>query len=103
VLNLVSGALFSVDVVDVGAESAQGLRGLVEGIVEAVAKLNVSDLFPFLRPVAERGRKQGASWQLAKLSSFHNFSLAKFHISRSNEEEMYVRYACIHTNLARMQ
>jgi len=49
VLNLMSSAFFSIDVVDVGAESAQGLRKLVEAIVESIAKPNVSDLVPFLR------------------------------------------------------
>ncbi|PAN35749.1 hypothetical protein PAHAL_6G231300 [Panicum hallii] len=55
VLNLVSSAFFSIDVVDVGAESAQGLRELVEAIVEAIAKPNVSDLIPFLRPLDLQG------------------------------------------------
>ena len=49
VLNLMSSAFFSIDVVDVGGQSAQGLRELVEAIDEAVAKPNVSDLLPFLR------------------------------------------------------
>jgi len=49
VLNLMSSTFFSIDVVDVGAESAQGLRKLVEAIVESIAKPNVSDLVPFLR------------------------------------------------------
>ncbi|RLN04839.1 hypothetical protein C2845_PM13G19650 [Panicum miliaceum] len=67
VLNLVSGALFSVDVVDVGAESAQGLRGLVEGIVEAVVKPNVSDLFPFLRPLDLQGWRRWTAGRFAKV------------------------------------
>ncbi|RLN04718.1 Cytochrome P450 76C4 [Panicum miliaceum] len=55
VLNLVSSAFFSIDVVDVGAESAQGLRELVEAVVEAIAKPNVSDLLPFLRRLDLQG------------------------------------------------
>nr|CAB3483195.1 unnamed protein product [Digitaria exilis] len=65
VLNLVSSAFFSIDVVDVGAESAQGLRKLVEGIIEAIAKPNVSDLFPFLRPLDLQGlrRRTGRQYE----------------------------------------
>jgi cytochrome P450 len=56
VLNLVSSALFSVDVVDdVGAKSARGLRELVEKIVDGIAKPNVSDLVPFLAPLDLQG------------------------------------------------
>ncbi|CAL5012916.1 unnamed protein product [Urochloa decumbens] len=55
VLNLVSSAFFSVDVVGVGAESARGLRELMEAASEAIAKPNVSDLFPFLRRLDLQG------------------------------------------------
>ncbi|XP_066331272.1 cytochrome P450 76M5-like [Miscanthus floridulus] len=56
VLNLVSSALFSIDVVDdVGAESARGLRELVEEIVDAIARPNVSDLVAFLAPLDLQG------------------------------------------------
>ncbi|KAF8769489.1 hypothetical protein HU200_006524 [Digitaria exilis] len=62
VLNLVSSALFSADVVDdVGAASAQGLRQLVEELVELVAKPNVSDLLPLLRPLDLQGRRRHAA------------------------------------------
>jgi cytochrome P450 len=49
VVNLVSNALFSGDVVDIGGESAQGFQQLVEELIESITKPNVSDLFPFLR------------------------------------------------------
>jgi len=49
VLNLMSSAFFSINVVDVGGQSAQGLQELVEAIDEVVAKPNISDLLPFLR------------------------------------------------------
>ena len=56
VVNLVSSALFSVDVIDdVAAESARGLRELVVEIVDAITKPNVSDFFPFLRPLDLQG------------------------------------------------
>jgi cytochrome P450 len=61
VLNLVSTALFSVDVVDVGAQSAQGLKEAVEELIELVAKPNVSDVFPFLRPLDLQRRRRCAA------------------------------------------
>ncbi|RCV31434.1 hypothetical protein SETIT_6G176900v2 [Setaria italica] len=67
VLNLVSSALFSDDVVDVGAESAQGLRGLVEELVELVAKPNVSDLLPLLRPLDLQGWRRQATGRFEKV------------------------------------
>jgi cytochrome P450 len=66
-LNLVSSTLFSVDVVQVGAESAHGIREAVESLVELVAKPNVSDLFPFLRPLDLQGRRRYAARQIAKV------------------------------------
>ena len=67
VLNLVSSALFSADVVDVGGESAQGFRELVEELIESIAKPNVSDLFPFLRPFDLQGWRRWTSGHLAKI------------------------------------
>ncbi|CAO2206972.1 unnamed protein product [Urochloa humidicola] len=68
VLNLVSSALFSADVVeDLGAESAAGLREAVEDLVELVAKPNVSDLFPFLRRLDLQGRRRHAARQIEKV------------------------------------
>ncbi|CAL5012918.1 unnamed protein product [Urochloa decumbens] len=67
VLNLVSSAVCSADVVDVGAESAQGLREAVEDLVELVAKPNVSDLFPFLRRLDLQGRRRHAARQIEKV------------------------------------
>jgi cytochrome P450 len=66
-LNLVSSALFSVDVVDVGAESAHGIREAVKSLVELIAKPNVSDLFPFLRPLDLQGRRRCAARQIVKI------------------------------------
>ncbi|KAK8451261.1 hypothetical protein SEVIR_6G183100v4 [Setaria viridis] len=71
VLNLVSSAFFSVDVVDdVGAESARGLRELMEAIIKAIAKPNVSDLVPFLRPLDLQGwrrRTAGHYWEIFRI------------------------------------
>uniref|UniRef100_A0A0D9WQH7 Cytochrome P450 n=1 Tax=Leersia perrieri TaxID=77586 RepID=A0A0D9WQH7_9ORYZ len=67
VLNLVSSALFSADVVTVGRESAQGFRELVEELIESIAKPNVSDLFPFLRPFDLQGWRRWTAGHLAKI------------------------------------
>ncbi|KAL5221202.1 hypothetical protein ABZP36_025915, partial [Zizania latifolia] len=55
VINLVSSSFFSTNVVDVGAESARGLREAVEEVILAIGKPNVSDLIPFLRPLDLQG------------------------------------------------
>ncbi|KAF0898001.1 hypothetical protein E2562_001686 [Oryza meyeriana var. granulata] len=67
VINLVSNAFFSADVVDVGAESAHGLRETVEEIIMAIAKPNVSDLLPFLRPVDLQGWRRWAEKRYDKI------------------------------------
>ncbi|GJN16002.1 hypothetical protein PR202_gb02952 [Eleusine coracana subsp. coracana] len=69
VLNLVSSAVCSVDVVDAGAESATGLRTTVEDLAELITKPNVSDLFPFLRPLDLQGRRRFAAKHLEKIFS----------------------------------
>ncbi|CAL5005817.1 unnamed protein product [Urochloa decumbens] len=67
VLNLVSSAFFSVDVVGVGAESARGLRELMEAVIEAIAKPNVSDLFPFLRRLDLQGWRRRTAVHIAEI------------------------------------
>uniref|UniRef100_A0A0E0QKZ6 Cyt-P450 monooxygenase n=1 Tax=Oryza rufipogon TaxID=4529 RepID=A0A0E0QKZ6_ORYRU len=67
VLNLVSSALFSADVVDVGEESAHGLQEAVEEIILAIAKPNVSDLFPFLRRLDLQGWRRWAEKRYDKV------------------------------------
>jgi cytochrome P450 len=67
VLNLVSTALFSVDVVDVGAQSAQGLKEAMRELSELVSKPNVSDVFPFLRPLDLQGRCRSAARHFEKV------------------------------------
>ncbi|WVZ92571.1 hypothetical protein U9M48_038622 [Paspalum notatum var. saurae] len=69
VLNLVASALFSRDVVDVGADSARGLRELVEEIIEAIAKPNVSDLFPLVRPLDLQGWRRWTARRFHKVFS----------------------------------
>ncbi|RVW74391.1 Geraniol 8-hydroxylase [Vitis vinifera] len=48
-LNVLSNAIFSVDLVDPGFESAQDFRDLVWGIMEGAGKFNISDYFPMFR------------------------------------------------------
>ncbi|KAL6858799.1 hypothetical protein ACP4OV_017801 [Aristida adscensionis] len=67
VLNLVSSVLLSIDVVDVGTESAQGFREIVEDLIELVAKPNISDLYPCLRPLDLQGWRRWTAKQFEKL------------------------------------
>ncbi|XP_052165828.1 cytochrome P450 76M5-like [Oryza glaberrima] len=67
VINLVSNAFFSADVVDVGKESAHGLRKTVEDMISAIAKPNVSDLFPFLRPLDLQGWRRWAEKRIDEI------------------------------------
>ncbi|KAK3121910.1 hypothetical protein QOZ80_8BG0662700 [Eleusine coracana subsp. coracana] len=47
--------------------SAQGLREVIEELVECVAKPNVSDLFPFLRPLDLQGWRRWAAVRFEKV------------------------------------
>uniref|UniRef100_A0A453QNU3 Cytochrome P450 76C4 n=1 Tax=Aegilops tauschii subsp. strangulata TaxID=200361 RepID=A0A453QNU3_AEGTS len=68
VLNLVSSALCSVDVVDMGAaEPGQGVRELVEDLVAVIAKPNVSDLVPFLRGLDLQGWRRWSAIRIGKI------------------------------------
>ncbi|KAI4973943.1 hypothetical protein ZWY2020_041724 [Hordeum vulgare] len=67
-LNLVSSALCSVDVVDMGAaEPGQGVRELVEDLVSVIAKPNVSDLVPFLRRLDLQGWRRWSATRMEKI------------------------------------
>uniref|UniRef100_A0A0E0G8I9 Cytochrome P450 n=1 Tax=Oryza nivara TaxID=4536 RepID=A0A0E0G8I9_ORYNI len=66
VLNLVSSSFFSVNMAGVGSEEAHGLRELVEDLVEAVAKPNVSDLFPFLRQLDLQSLRRRTEERMAR-------------------------------------
>jgi cytochrome P450 len=72
VANLVSTAMFSIDVVDIGgAESppsaGHGLQELLEGLMECMGKPNVSDFFPFLRALDLQGCRRRVAVQLGKV------------------------------------
>ncbi|CAN6295004.1 unnamed protein product [Urochloa humidicola] len=76
-INLVSSAFFSFDVVDVdvddaaaggGSDSeAHGIREHVENIADLMTKANVSDIFPLLRPLDLQGRRRAAAWHLSEI------------------------------------
>ncbi|CAN6294997.1 unnamed protein product [Urochloa humidicola] len=72
IINLVSSTFFSVDVVDdvgaaAGGSAAHGIREHVEGIADLMIKPNVSDLFPFLRPLDLQGRRRAAASHLGEI------------------------------------
>ncbi|GJN16007.1 hypothetical protein PR202_gb02957 [Eleusine coracana subsp. coracana] len=67
VLNLVSSTFFSVDVVEAGVKSAQGLYEIMRELIDLIAKPNVSDLFPFLRPFDLQGRHHRAAMLYGKV------------------------------------
>ncbi|PNT68248.1 hypothetical protein BRADI_3g37820v3 [Brachypodium distachyon] len=68
VLNLMSSAFCSVDVVSsADLNSSLGLRELVEDLIEAVAKPNVSDLVPFLRSLDLQGWRRWTARRFEKI------------------------------------
>ncbi|KAK3123612.1 hypothetical protein QOZ80_8AG0633570 [Eleusine coracana subsp. coracana] len=66
VLGILSSSFFSTDDV-VSVASAQGLREVMEELVECIAKPNVSDLFPFLRPLDLQGWRRWAAVRFEKV------------------------------------
>ncbi|CAD6224775.1 unnamed protein product [Miscanthus lutarioriparius] len=71
VLNLVSRALFSEDVVaDLSSDLAQELEMLVRDTVEEVTKPNLSDLFPVLARLDLQGRRRRSAEFVARFYDF---------------------------------
>ncbi|TVU46939.1 hypothetical protein EJB05_06513, partial [Eragrostis curvula] len=70
-INLVSSAFFSVDVLDLDAtdDSAHGIREHVEGLGDLMTKPNISDLFPFLRRLDLQGRRRMMGRHVAAIFS----------------------------------
>ncbi|TVU46938.1 hypothetical protein EJB05_06512, partial [Eragrostis curvula] len=70
-INLVSSAFFSVDVVDLEGttESAHGIREHVEGLADLMTKPNVSDLFPVLRRLDLQGLRRKMAGHLGAIFS----------------------------------
>lgn len=75
VANLVSTAMFSIDVVDVGAAessssssaAAHGLQELLEELMQCMAQPNVSDFFPFLSALDLQGCRRRVAVQLGQV------------------------------------
>ncbi|XP_072974341.1 cytochrome P450 76M5-like [Typha angustifolia] len=65
-INLLSNALFSVDVVDLNNESSQGFRELISGLVEVSGTPNISDIFPFLSALDLQGMRRRCAAMLKK-------------------------------------
>ncbi|BAF23911.1 cytochrome P450 76M5-like [Oryza sativa Japonica Group] len=69
-LSLVSSAFFSVDVVDLSAESENEFRQSMTFLMEVVSKTNVSDFFPFLRPLDLQGWRRLTERYLGRVTCF---------------------------------
>uniref|UniRef100_A0A0D9VHC4 Cytochrome P450 n=1 Tax=Leersia perrieri TaxID=77586 RepID=A0A0D9VHC4_9ORYZ len=69
VLNLVSSSFFSIDMADLGSDTANELREVVDEIITAFAKPNVSDFVPFLRPLDLQGWRR---WTEKRFSRVYN-------------------------------
>jgi len=78
VLNLVSRALFSEDVVaDLSSDQAQELEMLVRDTVEEVTKPNLSDLFPVLARLDLQGRRRRSAEFVARFYDFFDPIIAR--------------------------
>uniref|UniRef100_A0A0D9X8P7 Uncharacterized protein n=1 Tax=Leersia perrieri TaxID=77586 RepID=A0A0D9X8P7_9ORYZ len=69
-LSLVSSSFFSVDVVDLGAESENEFRRSMTFLMEVVSKTNVSDLYPFLRRLDLQGWRRLTERYLGRVIRF---------------------------------
>ncbi|KAF7113379.1 hypothetical protein RHSIM_RhsimUnG0132100 [Rhododendron simsii] len=57
-LNMLSNAIFSVDMIDPGSDSANEFKELVWNIMEEVGKPNLADYFPALKMIDPQGRRR---------------------------------------------
>uniref|UniRef100_J3MTN4 Uncharacterized protein n=2 Tax=Oryza brachyantha TaxID=4533 RepID=J3MTN4_ORYBR len=69
-LSLVSSSFFSVDVVNLSAESENEFRQSMTFLMEVVSKTNVSDLFPFLRALDLQGWRRTTEKYMGRVISF---------------------------------
>ncbi|KAF0906462.1 hypothetical protein E2562_011456 [Oryza meyeriana var. granulata] len=88
VLNLVSSSFFSIDIADLGSESANELRELVDEIIAAFAKPNVSDFIPFLRPLDLQGLRRWTESRFRRVFSILGDIIERrFAHNRANKEK----------------
>ncbi|CAL9163124.1 unnamed protein product [Musa hybrid cultivar] len=66
-LNLISRTVFSVDLVDLYAESAQEFKQVVEGITEEAGRANLSDYFPLLAKLDPQGIRRRSTKYFKRL------------------------------------
>jgi hypothetical protein len=76
VLNVVSNALFSEDVADLGSDRAQELEMLVRDTVEEATKPNLSDLFPLLAKLDLQGRRRRNAEYIGRFYDFFDAIIA---------------------------
>ncbi|XP_047051559.1 cytochrome P450 76M5-like [Lolium rigidum] len=70
VLNMMSGVLFSEDVVEMGSLSGQEFMELIADTVAESIKPNISDLFPFLSALDLSGGRRAAAAKLVRFDKF---------------------------------
>lgn len=66
-INEMSNLLFSVDLVDIDADSVQEFEEMIWGVMEAAGRPNISDFFPALWVVDFQGRERRVKGYLKKL------------------------------------
>ncbi|KAF5178118.1 Cytochrome p450 [Thalictrum thalictroides] len=68
-LNIISNIMFSVDLAQFNSETAQDFKTVVWGILEEVARPNLADYFPLLRPFDPQGVRRCTASYFEKLDN----------------------------------
>ncbi|XXG59237.1 hypothetical protein AAC387_Pa04g1354 [Persea americana] len=66
-LSLLSNAVFSMDLVDLGSDSALQVKDIVHGIMEDAGWPNLAGYFPLLRPIKPQGIRRPMAGHFKKL------------------------------------
>nr|XP_027099196.1 inactive cytochrome P450 76AD1-like [Coffea arabica] len=66
-LNFLSNTLFSVNLADYESHASQELKEIVSGVVDTIAKPNLSDFFPVLRAIDPQGIRRRTNFYFGKL------------------------------------
>ncbi|XP_027120417.2 cytochrome P450 76T24-like [Coffea arabica] len=67
ILNILSNTLFSVDFGNYESNSSQELKEIISGVVDTIAKPNLSDFFPVLRAIDPLGIRRQTKFYFGKL------------------------------------